>query len=623
VTVGSTLGRPQVHAGPAVTAPPDPRYKWVALATVTLGTLMVFINQSIVLISLPDIFRGIDLDPLAPGNTGYMLWMLMGFMVVLAVLVVSLGRVGDMFGRVRIFNMGFAVFTLFSVLLSVTWLSGSSGAIWLIAMRVGQGVGGAMLFANSSAIVTDAFPADQRGLGLGINNVAAIAGSFIGLILGGLLAPVQWHLVFLLSVPFGIFGTVFAYVKLKDRGVRTPAKIDWAGNITFAAGLILILVGITYGLLPYGHHTMGWTSPVVMTEIFGGIVILLIFGFIETRVAQPMFRLSLFRIRAFSAGNTASFLASLSRGGLMFMLIIWLQGIWLPLHGYSFSQTPLWAGIYMIPLTVGFLLAGPVSGVLADRYGARPFATGGLLIVSLSFILLLMLPVDFSYWGFAALIFMNSVGMGMFIAPNQTGIMNSLPADQRGAGAGMAGTFNSSAQVLSIGIFFTLMILGLASTLPTALYHGLTSQGVGAATALRVSHLPPVGSLFAAFLGYNPMQTLLGPATLSHLSPATAHYLTSRAFFPQLISKPFSDGLTEAFAFAAGVCALGAVASLLRGGKFHYQEPGAVTDPVPEGTVAVEQSNGTSPQGNGNRAGADSVISAQEAVAETEPLLAD
>ncbi len=583
-------------------APPidGSRYKWVALATVTLGTLMVFINQSIVLISLPDIFRGIDLNPLAPGNTGYMLWMLMGFMVVLAVLVVSLGRVGDMFGRVRVFNLGFAVFTLFSILLSVTWMTGASGAIWLIAMRVGQGVGGAMLFANSSAIVTDAFPSDQRGLGLGINNVAAIAGSFIGLILGGLLAPVQWHLVFLLSVPFGLFGTVWAYVKLQDRGIRTPAKIDWYGNITFAVGLILILVGITYGLLPYGHHTMGWTSPIVMTEIIGGILILVAFGVIETKVAHPMFRLSLFRIRAFTAGNVASFLASLSRGGLMFMLIIWLQGIWLPLHGYSFSQTPLWAGIYMIPLTVGFLLAGPLSGVLADRYGARPFATGGLLLVAFTFVMLLMLPVDFSYWGFAALIFLNSVGMGMFIAPNQTGIMNSLPASQRGAGAGMAGTFNASAQVLSIGIFFTLMILGLAATLPTSLYHGLISQGVAPATALRVSHLPPVGSLFAAFLGYNPMQTLLGPAALSHLPPATAHYLTSREFFPHLIATPFSHGLTEAFSFAAGVCALGAVASLLRGGKFHYE------DAAPTGEE--EESI---------------VLSAQEAIAETEPLLAD
>ena len=588
-------------AGPTSPSSSESRYKWIALATVTLGTVMVFINQSIVLISLPDIFRGINLNPLAPGNTGYMLWMLMGFMVVLAVLVVSLGRVGDMFGRVRIFNLGFAVFTLFSILLSITWLTGPAGALWLITMRVGQGVGGAMLFANSSAIVTDAFPTHQRGLALGINNVAAISGSFIGLILGGLLAPVQWHLVFLLSVPFGLFGTVWAYVKLEDRGIRTPAKIDWFGNFTFATGLILILVGITYGLLPYGHHTMGWSSPVVLSEIIGGIVILLIFGVIETKVEQPMFHLTLFRIRAFSAGNVASFLASLSRGGLMFMLIIWLQGIWLPLHGYSFSETPLWAGIYMIPLTVGFLLAGPLSGVLADRYGARPFATGGLLIVSLTFVLLLMLPVDFSYWGFAALIFFNSVGMGMFIAPNQAGIMNSLPASRRGAGAGMSGTFNSSAQVLSIGIFFTLMILGLAATLPSALYHGLITQGVGPATALRVSHLPPVGSLFAAFLGYNPMQILLGPSTLSHLPPATAHYLTSRAFFPQLIAAPFAHGLTEAFSFAAGVCALGAVASLLRGGKFHYQEQTGVGVDTEEPIV----------------------VSAQEAISETEPLLAD
>jgi MFS family permease len=577
------------------------RGKWIALSTVTLGTLMVFINQSIVLIALPDIFRGISLNPLTPANTGYMLWMLMGFMVVLAVLVVTLGRVGDMFGRVRIFNLGFAVFTLFSVLLSATWLHGSSGAIWLIVMRVGQGVGGAMLFANSSAIITDAFPAHQRGLGLGINNVAAISGSFIGLVLGGLLAPVQWHLVFLLSVPFGVMGTAWAYLKLEDRGVRTPAKIDWLGNFTFAAGLILILVGITYGLLPYGHHTMGWTSPVVLSEIIGGVLILGLFGLIETRVAHPMFRLSLFRIRAFTAGNAASFMASLSRGGLMFMLIIWLQGIWLPLHGYSFSETPLWAGIYMIPLTIGFLMAGPLSGVLADRYGARPFATGGLLVVALSFILLLTLPVDFSYVDFALLIFINSVGMGMFIAPNQTGIMNSLPANQRGAGAGMSGTFNSSAQVLSIGIFFTLMILGLAATLPSTLYHGLVTQGVGHLTAVRVSHLPPVGSLFAAFLGYNPMKILLGTATLSHLSPATAHYLTSRGFFPHLIAAPFSRGLTEAFGFAAGVCALGAVASSLRGGKYHHLETPNESGPAPW----TED------------------VSAQEAIAETEPLLVD
>jgi MFS family permease len=572
----------------------DSRYKWIALSNITLGTLMVFINQSIVLIALPAIFRGIHLNPLTPANTGYLLWMLMGFMVVLAVLLVTLGRVGDMFGRVKMYNLGFAVFTAFSILLSISWMHGPGAAVWLIGMRIGQGVGGAMLFANSSAIITDAFPADQRGLGLGINNVAAIAGAFIGLVLGGLLAPVQWHLVFLVSVPFGIFGTVWAYRKLEDRSVRTPARIDCWGNATFAAGLILILVGITYGLLPYGHHTMGWTNPKVMTEIFGGIALLVVFCAIETRAAHPMFRLTLFRIRAFTAGNVASALASLSRGGLMFMLIIWLQGIWLPLHGYSFSSTPLWAGIYMVPLTVGFLAAGPLAGHLADRYGARPFASGGLLLVALTFLLLQALPVDFGYPAFAALLFFNSVGMGLFIAPNQTGIMNSLPANQRGAGAGMAATFNSSAQVLSIGIFFTLMILGLASTLPSALLHGLVAQGVPAGTAARVSHLPPVGSLFAAFLGYNPMVTLLGPAALHHMTAGQVQYITGRSFFPHLISAPFGRGLEKAFDFAAAVCILGAVASLLRGGKYHYTEPGTETSEVE---------------------------SAEEAVAETEPLL--
>ena len=573
MTTGTeTLAGPQPAPGEASGG--SDSYKWVALSNTTLGLLMAMINSSIVLIAMPDIFRGIHLNPLTPGNTSYLLWMLMGFNVVTAVLVVSLGRLGDMFGRARMFNLGFATFTAFSILLSVAWMHGTAAAFYLILLRVGQAVGASMLMANSSAILTDAFPPTQRGLALGINNVALIAGSFIGLIVGGLLGPVEWHLVFLVSVPFGLFGTVWSYHKLRDTGVRTKAHIDWWGNITFAAGLIMILVAITYGILPYGGHTMGWTKPMVLGLLIGGIVVLAAFCVLETRIAQPMFHLDLFRIRAFAAGNVANLLAALSRGGMMFIIVIWLQGIWLPQHGYSFSQTPLWAGIYMLPLTAGLLIAGPISGILADRYGARPFATGGLVIAAAAFFLLQALPVNFNYPAFGAVLLILGLGFGIFSAPNQAGIMNSLPPSQRGAGAGMTMTFMSSAQVLSIGIFFTLVVLGLSANLPHAMLGGLTAQGVDPQTASRAAHLPPVGSLFASFLGYNPMTQVLGPA--AHTLPAhTVTYLTGRSFFPQLISHPFHTGLTAAFDFAAAACLTGAIASLLRGGKYHHTEPSA------------------------------------------------
>jgi MFS family permease len=556
---------PALAASPA----PGPNYKWIALSNTTLGILMVTINQSILLISLPDIFRGIKLDPLTPGNTSYFLWILMGFMLVTSVLVVSLGRVGDMYGRVKMYNLGFAVFTVFSILLSVTWMSGSKAALWIIIMRILQGVGGAFLFANSSAILTDAFPQEERGKAMGINGVAAVGGSFLGLILGGVLAPIEWRLVFLVSVPFGLFGTVWAYLKLHDNGVRVHSEIDWAGNITFGIGLISVLTGIVYAIQPYGNHTMGWTNPGVLAAIFGGIVTLAVFARIEVTAADPMFRLRLFKIRAFSAGNIAALLGALGRGGLQFMLIIWLQGIWLPLHGYSFERTPLWAGIYMIPLTVGFLITGPLSGILSDRYGARPFATGGLVVGAASFLLLELLPMNFNYVWFALLIFLFAVGSGMFFSPNQAGVMNSLPPDQRGAGAGMLNTFQNSASVLSIGVFFTIITLGLASSLPSHLYSGLTAQGVPSAAASQVAHLPPIGILFAAFLGFNPIQQLLGPTgVLQQVGAAHAHYLTGQTFFPGLISAPFASGLHLAFDFAAGASIIAAIASQLRGGRY-------------------------------------------------------
>jgi MFS family permease len=558
-----------VASHPADPNAPSDRYKWTALFNVTLGVLMATIDSSIVLIAMPDIFRGIGLDPLVPGNSFYLLWMILGFLVVSSVLVVSLGRLGDMFGRAKMYNLGFLVYTVASLLLTIDWMSGRSGALWLIIMRIVQGVGAAFIIANSGAILTDAFPPTQRGLALGINNVAGISGSFIGLILGGLLGPIDWRLVFLISVPIGALGTAWAYLKLRDTGARQQrASIDWWGNLTFAAGLVLVMIGITYGIEPYGHQTMGWTSPRVLAELIAGASLLVLFGFIETRVENPMFRLPLFKIKAFSFGTLSTFLSAVGRGGLMFMLIIWLQGIWLPEHGYSFNSTPLWAGIYMLPLTAGFLIAGPVSGYLSDRYGARPFATGGMLAAALSFFLLELLPIDFPYLAFASLLLLNGLGMGAFASPNRAGVMNSLPPGDRGAGGGMNSTFQNSAQVLSIGIFFTLMIVGLSHSLPLSLDRGLTAHGIAPATAAQVAHLPPVSVLFAAFLGYNPVQHLLPAGALKSVSPSDYSVLTGRSFFSHLISGPFRSGLREAFLFAIIACLVAAVASWSRGRRY-------------------------------------------------------
>jgi MFS family permease len=544
------------------------RYKWVALSNTTLAMLLATIDASIMLVAMPDVFRGIRLDPLASGNSFYLLWMILGFLVVTSVLVVSLGRLGDLYGRVRMYTLGFLVFTIASLLLSVDWMHGRAGADWLIGFRVVQGIGAAFLLANAAAILTDAFPANQRGLALGITNVVAISGLFIGLVVGGVLAPIDWRLIFLVSVPFGAFGTVWSRLKLKEISTRQHASIDWAGNVTFAAGLVLIMIGVTYGIRPYGRHPMGWESPLVLTALVVGVLLLGAFVAIEARVQDPMFRLDLFRIRAFTFGVLSSFLSAVARGGLMFMLIIWLQGIWLPEHGYSFTSTPLWAGILMLPLTLGFLIAGPLSGYLSDRYGARPFATGGMLVSALAFGLLILLPVEFTYSEFASILFLLGLAMGAFASPNRAGIMNSLPPEHRGAGGGMNQTFQNSAQVLSIGIFFTLMIIGLSSTLPHTLTAGLEAHGVASQTATQIGQLPPVSILFAAFLGYNPAKELLGPHVLQHLTPANAATISGRKFFPGLLSQPFQSGLREAFAFAIVACLVAAAASWARGVRY-------------------------------------------------------
>jgi MFS family permease len=548
---------------------PDPRgdnYKWFALSNCTLAVLLATLDGSITLIAMPDIFKGIHLNPLVPSNSFYLLWMILGFLVVTSVLVVSIGRLGDMYGRVRIYNLGFVIYTFASVLLSVDWLTGTGGALFLIVWRVVQGIGAACLLANSAAIITDAFPANQRGMALGINNIVGVSGTFVGLVLGGVLAPIDWRAVFLISVPVGLFGTVWAYLKLHELSTPHRAKIDWPGNITFAAGLILIMVAITFGIRPAGNASTGWGSTKVLVLLGCGVASLVGFVFAESRATDPMFRLPLFRIRAFTFGTLSTFLSAIARGGLMFMLIIWLQGIWLPQHGYSFTDTPLWAGIYILPLTLGMLCAGPLSGYLSDRFGARGFATGGMVAAALAFFLLTRLPIDFPYPLFAAILALEGVAMGMFASPNRAAVMNSLPITDRGAGGGMNQTFQNSAQVLSMGVFFTLMILGLSTTLPHTMLHGLVANGVPHADAAKVADQPPVSILFAAFLGYNPIKALVPGHVLNHLSAAHHHALVGRSFFPQLISGPFSRGLHEAFLFAIIACLVAAAASWSRGG---------------------------------------------------------
>ncbi len=548
-------------------------YKWIALSNTTLGMLMATINSSSILIALPAIFRGIKLNPLDPANFQYLLWILMGYLLVGAVVVVALGRLGDMFGRVKIYNAGFLVFTVSAVFLSLTFGTGQVAAIEIVVMRMVQAIGGSMIMANAAAILTDAFPQKERGMAMGVNIVAAIAGQFLGLILGGVLASIDWRWVFLVNVPVGALGTIWAYLKLKDQGVRSSAKIDWLGNITFAIGLSLILAGVTYGIEPYGSSSTSWLSPKIMTLILTGVIVLVIFWRIELRAADPMFRLKLFRIKAFLYGNIAGLLASIAQGGLMFMLVIWLQGIWLPLHGYSFDQTPLWAGIYLLPLTAGFLLSGPLSGALSDRLGSRPFATGGMLLGFLSFGALAFLPANFSYSEFAIILFINGLAFGSFTAPNTVTIMNSVPPNERGSASGMRVTFRNIGTPLSIGLFFSLMVIGLSNSIPHTMSTGLISHGVPASQAVKIASGPPVGYLFAAFLGYNPLRTLLSHHVTTTINPHNLAFITSNSFFPTLISAPFMSGLKVVLIFASATCLLGALASFLQGkGEVNIEE---------------------------------------------------
>jgi EmrB/QacA subfamily drug resistance transporter len=573
----------ETQAGVAGTGNKGTSYKWVALSNTTIAMFMAAVNGSIILISLPAIFNGIHINPLT--SFQYLLWILMGYGIVTATLLLSFGRLSDMYGRVRLYNIGFAIFTLGSLLLFLTPDTGDAGAIEMIVFRLIQAVGAAFIFSNSAAILTDAFPPDERGKALGLNQVAALSGQFIGLLIGGILAVFNWRYVFLISVPFGVLGTIWAFLKLKEPVYeKRPQKIDVWGNITFIGGLTILLIGITYALVPYGDSAMGWGDPLVIASLVAGVFLLLAFPLIESRVENPMFRMDLFKIRNFAYGNAAGFLSALARGGVMVILIILLQGIWLPLHGYSFESTPFWAGVYMLPLTIGFVIMGPLSGIFSDKYGARWISTIGMVLVGVSFLFLAVLPYNFDYLPFAIALLIMGLGNGMFSSPNAAAIMNSVPPAERGVTSGMMSTLMNSGFVLSMGMFFTIIVFGLTREFPHALSAALTSAGA-IQLVPTMSTISPSGALFAAFLGYNPVQMILtglSPLALAGIAPASLAILTGEIWFPTTLAQAFMPSLALSFYIGAGISFVAALLCVMRGEKYVQELDGAEKDGTPK-----------------------------------------
>ncbi len=566
-------------------------YKWIALSNVLIASLMGMINGSITLISLPAIFNGIHIDPLT--SFQYLLWILMGYGLVTATLLLSFGRLSDMHGRVKLFKLGFLIFTIGSVLLFLTPSTGDAGAIEIILFRIIQAVGSALTMANSSAILTDAFPVGERGKALGINMVALMSGQFLGLLLGGILAVFNWRYVFLVSVPFGILGTLWSTFKLKEVSLRAPkTKLDIWGNITFVSGITILLLGVTYGLMPYGSDAMGWGNPWVIASMIGGFILLALFPVVESKAENPMFRLDLFRIKMFTYANLAGFLSSLSRGGMMFMLILLLQGIWLPLHGYSYESTPFWAGVYMLPLTIGVIIMGPISGMLSDKYGPRWIATIGMIMNTIGFLVLASLPYNFNYLELGLTLFFMGLGGGMFGSPNSASIMNSVPPQERGVASGMLTTIMNTAFTGSMAIFFTIVIVGITQRFPDALTSSLASIGA-VQLAPILSNIPPTGALFSAFLGYNPVETILSSvpsAVVNQIPSATLTTLTGTSWFPSTLAEAFMPSLQISFYVGAFFCGLAALLSALRGEKYIHELEVIEISPDDDGSDSEEVS---------------------------------
>ncbi|WP_291766731.1 MFS transporter [Caldivirga sp. UBA161] len=548
-------------------------YKWVVLTNTTLGVIMSSINMYIVLISLPTIFRGLNINPFLPGEFDYLLWVLMGYSIVLASILVTFGRISDLYGRTRLYTIGFIIFTIASILLSVIPSnSGNLGALLLIIFRMIQAVGGGFLMVNSTALLTDAFPPGERGKALGLNQAAFIVGSFLGIILGGLLSNYDWHLLFLVNVPFAVAGALWSIFKLRRVGSSgVKVKIDYWGNITLAVGLVLISLGFTYALMPYGNSEMGWLNPYVVASFIIGVIMLIAFIPIELKQESPLFNLSLFKVRPFTYGIMALFLSSLARGALMFLLTIWLQGIYLPLHGFSYVETPFWAGIYMLSMLIGTVVMAPIGGALTDKYGARIVATVGMIIVAVSLYLLTLLPYNFNLTSFELILFLNGLGNGLFSSPNTTSIMNALHPRDRGAGNGMRQTFSNVGSTISMAMFFSIAMSIFSQYVPTRIHEMALSYGLPADIASSLSKVPASSLLFAAFLGVDPASVLPSNLTVN-LPSSIMKVLDSSTFLPNVLGPPFMMGLRISLYISIVLVAIGAVLSYMRGGRYVYEE---------------------------------------------------
>jgi len=530
--------------------------KWIALSNTSIAIFIAFANYNMIIIALPQIFNSLRFNPTAPDALGYLIWLILGYMIVTSSLVVTFGRISDLKGRAKLYSFGFLIFAISSGILSTVNGYGDSAVLEMIILRLLQGVGGGLLMVNSAAILTDYFPKNELGKALGLNQVSGLVGGVAGLIIGGVLSVINWRYIFLLDFVVGIIGTLWSFKSLRD--VQKPIKqpLDIIGNVLFALGITLLLISVTYGLLPYGNQQLGWGNPFVITGLTISFLAIGIFVFVESKVKNPMFDLSLFKVRDFSVANFTNFIASMARQGILLMMLVLLQGIWLPLHGVPYSQTPFWAGLYLIPNMLGFAALGPISGILSDRYGSKVFTSLGLFVSALGFFLLSLLPYDFQLWQFFAISFLMGAGMGLFSSPNMADIMASVPVQKRGAASGMRASLQNTASAISVVLYFSVVITGMAVTLNSSIESALSSYGIN----LNVN-LPAAVAIFSALLGYDPLSSLA-----SSLPTSVASHIDTPAFFVTAIAPSFMSGFRLMLNISAALLVLSGILSLARKG---------------------------------------------------------